>query len=283
MSQTCVSRGGGAIGIAMLAACAGVQAQVLNITSVSQQASAHASHGSVGGGTDGGLQQSASTATGPFNADHTSFSSPASARALMTANAGPTQITANGEVRYAQNSLTSYLRTNAASTVNFTVSSPTEVTFTAALVTSTGIQSGGGVTGRLIRTDVPQSIASAPWMGSANPDPATNYQGVLAPGSYRFEVGATWSNAQVHQNVNGRYTVTATLTVVNPPPTCGTSDFNGDGDAGTDADIEAFFACLGGSCCGACFAGGADFNGDGDFGTDADIESFFRVLAGGAC
>jgi hypothetical protein len=64
---------------------------------------------------------------------------------------------------------------------------------------------------------------------------------------------------------------------------CGTSDFNGDGDFGTDADIETFFACLAGSCCPTCFPGGSDFNGDGDFGTDADIESFFRVLAGGNC
>jgi hypothetical protein len=64
---------------------------------------------------------------------------------------------------------------------------------------------------------------------------------------------------------------------------CGSADFNGDGDVGTDADIEAFFACLAGSCCPTCSPGGADFNGDGDTGTDADIESFFRVLAGGAC
>jgi opacity protein-like surface antigen len=60
-----------------------------------------------------------------------------------------------------------------------------------------------------------------------------------------------------------------------------TADFNHDGDVGTDDDIEAFFACLAGSCCAAC--GSADFNGDGDTGTDADIESFFRVLAGGPC
>jgi hypothetical protein len=59
------------------------------------------------------------------------------------------------------------------------------------------------------------------------------------------------------------------------------ADFNGDGDLGTDTDIEAFFACLGGNCCPAC--GSADFNGDGDIGTDADIEAFFRVLGGGAC
>jgi hypothetical protein len=74
--------------------------------------------------------------------------------------------------------------------------------------------------------------------------------------------------------------------IVHPPnhnPTCGTSDFNGDGDIGTDADIEAFFACLGGSCCTTCYEGGSDFNADGDFGTDADIESFFRVLGGGNC
>jgi glucose/arabinose dehydrogenase len=62
---------------------------------------------------------------------------------------------------------------------------------------------------------------------------------------------------------------------------CGRADFNGDGDVGTDADIEAFFACLGGTCCATC--GTADFNGDGDVGTDGDIEAFFRVLGGGTC
>jgi hypothetical protein len=29
--------------------------------------------------------------------------------------------------------------------------------------------------------------------------------------------------------------------------------------------------------------GSVDFNGDGDIGTDQDIEAFFRVLAGGNC
>jgi glucose/arabinose dehydrogenase len=61
---------------------------------------------------------------------------------------------------------------------------------------------------------------------------------------------------------------------------CGSADYNGDGDTGTEADIEAFFACLSGQCCDAC---NPDFNGDGDSGTDADIEAFFRVLAGGTC
>jgi subtilisin-like proprotein convertase family protein len=59
------------------------------------------------------------------------------------------------------------------------------------------------------------------------------------------------------------------------------ADFNGDGAVGTDADIEAFFACIAGNCCPTC--GSSDFNGDGSVGTDADIEAFFRVLGGGAC
>jgi len=63
-------------------------------------------------------------------------------------------------------------------------------------------------------------------------------------------------------------------------PTCGSADFNNDGDTGTDLDIEAFFACLGGGCCPGCTA---DFNYDGDTGTDLDIEAFFRVLGGGSC
>ncbi len=64
---------------------------------------------------------------------------------------------------------------------------------------------------------------------------------------------------------------------------CGTSDFNCDGDVGTDADIEAFFACLSGSCPPPPCANSADFNGDGDVGTDQDIEAFFRVLSGLPC
>jgi hypothetical protein len=58
-------------------------------------------------------------------------------------------------------------------------------------------------------------------------------------------------------------------------------DFNGDGDAGTDADIVAFFHCLAGDCCQTC--GSADYDGDGDIGTDRDLEAFFHVLGGGPC
>jgi hypothetical protein len=62
---------------------------------------------------------------------------------------------------------------------------------------------------------------------------------------------------------------------------CWTADFDGDGDVGTDADIEAFFACIGGTCCPAC--GSPDFNGDGQSGTGGDVEAFFRILGGGDC
>jgi len=57
-------------------------------------------------------------------------------------------------------------------------------------------------------------------------------------------------------------------------------DYNGDGDHGTEQDIEAFFRCLTGTCCAGCTS---DFNGDDDYGTDQDIEAFFRVLTGAPC
>ena len=34
------------------------------------------------------------------------------------------------------------------------------------------------------------------------------------------------------------------------------ADFNNDGDPATDADIEAFFACLAGNCCATCGSAG---------------------------
>jgi hypothetical protein len=64
---------------------------------------------------------------------------------------------------------------------------------------------------------------------------------------------------------------------------CDSADFNCDEDVGTDADIEAFFACLAGNCPPFPCGNDSDFNNDGDSGTDSDIEGFFRVLAGGHC
>ncbi len=124
---------------------------------------------------------------------------------------------------------------------------------------------------------------------TAVPAPALvfNTDGSLPAGTY--DVAITVGERDLAPSGNGRWHVrgaTATdgsvfgLTVL--APACGSADFNGDGDVGTDADIEAFFACLGGNCCAMC-PPDADFNGDGDTGTDADIEAFFRVLAGGTC
>jgi hypothetical protein len=57
----------------------------------------------------------------------------------------------------------------------------------------------------------------------------------------------------------------------------GCTDIDLDGDAGTDADIEAFFTALRGDG----WIRSADFDHDGDTGTDADIAAFYRVLGGG--
>jgi hypothetical protein len=59
-----------------------------------------------------------------------------------------------------------------------------------------------------------------------------------------------------------------------------TTDIDGDGDEGTDSDIEAFFAALAGDPCPAC---STDIDADGDEGTDADVETLFRLIAGGTC
>jgi hypothetical protein len=92
-------------------------------------------------------------------------------------------------------------------------------------------------------------------------------------------VGAAGSGSQDIQGIR----LNGDGSLGNPVSHCGTADFNCDGDVGTDADIESFFACLAGTCPGAPCANTADFNADGDIGTDADIEAFFRVLGGGTC
>jgi hypothetical protein len=129
----------------------------------------------------------------------------------------------------------------------------------------------------------------------ANARPFAGDDGNLPVGTYYLGVGLFNTTELANAATNGRFhlrgasgsalpvTLTFYTNMVECAPTCGNSDFNGDGDFGTDQDIEAFFACLAGNCCATCWPGGSDFNGDGDFGTDQDIESFFRVLAGGPC
>jgi hypothetical protein len=126
-----------------------------------------------------------------------------------------------------------------------------------------------------------------------NPAPTGNplslaNTGNLAAQDDRFDWSRTLTGLHLGENTvlmcvfeeSGRGVAQYYTVYVSP---CGTADFDGDGDSGTDADIEAFFACLAGQCCPTCFPGGADFNADGDSGTDADLEAFFRVLAGGPC
>jgi hypothetical protein len=109
---------------------------------------------------------------------------------------------------------------------------------------------------------------------------AAALQAGAAPGSeltYTIVPKGTETRIGIDRNLNGILDFDEPA----PPPPCGSADFNGDGAVGTDADIDAFFACLSGNCCSSC--GSADFNADGAVGTDADIEAFFRVLAGGSC
>jgi len=106
--------------------------------------------------------------------------------------------------------------------------------------------------------------------GASTASLSINPAGTSDAGDYNVVV-STPSCGSITSN-NGTLTVQST---------CGSPDFDGDGDSGTDLDIEAFFACLGGDCCATC--GSPDFDGDGDSGTDLDIEAFFRVLGGGDC
>jgi hypothetical protein len=139
---------------------------------------------------------------------------------------------------------------------------------------------------------VPDTSATAlppGWRGTGDEDPVT-FEPRLPPGRNWHNVLQSVDEFRISTMQPGYFYSSNfweagfdNVLVVVPSPSCGTSDFNGDGDFGTDADIEAFFACLAGSCCATCFPGGADFNGDGDVGTDQDIEAFFRVLAGGTC
>jgi hypothetical protein len=124
------------------------------------------------------------------------------------------------------------------------------------------------------------------WRWRRNGEPITDDQrisGAATPTLTITDVLETDAGAYDLLATNGCGTTASPAAVLTVGQACGTADFDGDGDTGTDADIETFFACLAGNCCPTCFALGADFNADGDTGTDADIESFFRVLAGGGC
>jgi hypothetical protein len=119
--------------------------------------------------------------------------------------------------------------------------------------------------------------------------PAINFQNMtngscFATGACCVSTGCEQLTAAQCATVGGTYHGDNTAcTSCGSAGTCGSADFDCDGDTATDADIEAFFRCVAGTCPAAPCASTADFDGDGDSATDADIEAFFRVLAGGHC
>jgi uncharacterized repeat protein (TIGR01451 family) len=128
------------------------------------------------------------------------------------------------------------------------------------------------------------SAGGAPWSGTFRPaSPLSAFNGQPANGVWQLHAV---DNARGDSGSIRAFSLmfnTGGSLCVPPNSPCGSADFNCDGDIGTDADIEAFFACIGGNCPAAPCNSTADFNGDGDIGTDADIEAFFRVLGGGHC
>jgi hypothetical protein len=117
--------------------------------------------------------------------------------------------------------------------------------------------------------------------------PLTLSVSVTGAGPFTYQWSRANTNASGNLSNGGPISgaTTAALTIA---PTTGSAP-GSDGDAGTytvtvtnaagSTTSTAIVAVLGAprTC------GSADFNADGDIGTDADIEAFFRVLAGGGC
>jgi hypothetical protein len=148
--------------------------------------------------------------------------------------------------------------------------------------------------------DADSSSSASLWSGSTTQQAWNRMNPSEVPPGDPRQLGGLVVSARVCYDVNGDGTFEDPTVFGNDPQSpdeaynavlyigfvpevfvCGTADFDNDGDTGTDADIEAFFACLAGQCCPTCQTN--DFDGDGDSGTDFDIEAFFRVLAGGDC
>jgi hypothetical protein len=79
---------------------------------------------------------------------------------------------------------------------------------------------------------------------AANPSAATNT--LSLPSVQPDDAGTYDCVISYYCGVNGTSNA-AELSFVTPQ--CGSADFDGDGDLGTDADIEAFFRVLGGGDC----------------------------------
>jgi subtilisin-like proprotein convertase family protein len=132
-----------------------------------------------------------------------------------------------------------------------------------------------------------QTIMStgAPWTGSFTPaSPLSGFNGQSPNGVWQLRVTDSVSGDIGNIRAFSLIFTTVGAPDCDPPhSTCGSADFNCDGAFGTDTDIEAFFACIAGTCPPPPCTSTADFDGDTHPGTDADIEAFFRVLSGLPC
>src|SRR5207253_1607283 len=71
------------------------------------------------------------------------------------------------------------------------------------------------------------------------------FDGMLYDGTWTLHIS---DNANIDTGTLNSFKVESVTTHSTCGPTCGSADFDCDGDTGTDFDIQAFFACLGGSC-----------------------------------
>ena len=142
---------------------------------------------------------------------------------------------------------------------------------------ATSLLSFGAGSGQMVGdpTDLDNGVSS----GMDGALPAGTYW--LAVAGYRLDADSGWL-VESTSGVGGTIDIRV-RTNIHLGPTCGSADFDCDGDTATDFDIEAFFRCVAGDCPQAPCTSTADFDGDGDSATDFDIEAFFRVLAGGTC
>src|SRR5262249_31643106 len=146
------------------------------------------------------------------------------------------------------------------------------------------IQRRSAATGALVNqtaSTIPADFA-APRMGVDSGGRLFFSNGAFSNGtfySFNADLSQRWSVAVPNINIgapaigsNGTLVIAGVGTNIFAYRTvrshCGSADFNCDGDTGTDADIESFFACIAGSCPAAPCTSNADFNGDGDVGTD---------------
>jgi hypothetical protein len=134
----------------------------------------------------------------------------------------------------------------------------------------------------------PPTVAAPPSQAISAGQPLTLSVAVSGVGPFTYQWSRVNTDASGALIDGGRISgaTTATLTISSVSGSAAGSD--GDAGlysvtvtnpGGQTTSAAAVIAVLGAPR--GC--GSADFNGDGDIGTDADIESFFRVLAGGSC